>query len=117
MNTMSQLEDLTSHSYWPAVISIIVTRIISIFSHAASFSLSLLGLYGRVLHMRWLLPCYVIPYLSALFNETRQVLECAEANGAIPPENVYRTELDGYADLFLGTSVGSPSAHTPTQFR
>jgi hypothetical protein len=106
-------QGLIAGSYMPTIISLIVTYAIGTFS----FCLSLLGFYARVYHLRWLLPCYVIPPLSALLNETRQLLESVEADGAIPPENAYRTELDRYADFFLDTSVGSSSAHTPTQFR
>ena len=59
-----------------------------------SFCLSILGVYGLVLYLRYLLPHYVIPLLSALLNETRQLLDSAEALSAIPLESESRNQLD-----------------------
>jgi len=110
-NTMPQ--DPVAHPYLPRFIFLIATRIISIFS----ISLSLLGVYGRVLHIRCLLPRHIIQSLSALLDETQHLLDRAEAIGAIPPESVHRTQLYWYDFFFLCIwwSVSS-CAHTLTQF-
>ena len=55
--------------------------------------LSILGIYGLILYLRYLLPHYVVPLLSALLNETQQLLDRAEALNAIPLESEYRTKL------------------------
>jgi len=52
-----------------------------------SVCLSLLGIYGLVLNFRYLLPCYIIPVLSALLTSTRQLLNNAETISAIPYES------------------------------
>ena len=59
-----------------------------------SLSLSLLGIYGLILHFRYLFPRSIIPPLSALLNETRQLLDRAEEIGAVPPQSECRTHLD-----------------------
>jgi hypothetical protein len=59
-----------------------------------SFCLSLLGVYGLILYFRYLFPCYVIPPLSALLNETKQLLERAEEIGAVPPQSECRIHFD-----------------------
>ena len=56
-----------------------------------SFCLSVLGL---ILKFRYLLPRNAIPLLSAFLNETRQLLDHAEAIGAVPPQSDIRTRLD-----------------------
>ena len=58
------------------------------------FCLSILGVYGLVLYLRYLLPHYVIPLLYDLLNETRQLLGRAEALNAIPLESELKTQLD-----------------------
>ncbi len=64
-------------------------------------SLSILGIYGLILCLRYLIPYYAIPHLSARLKETRQLLDHAEAVNAIPPECEYRTSLDLYEDISL----------------
>jgi hypothetical protein len=59
-----------------------------------SFCLSLLGIYGLILPLRYLLPRNIIPLLSLLLNETTQLLDSAEAIGAIPSQNECRAHLD-----------------------
>jgi len=68
---------------------------------ALSLSLSILGIYGLALSLRYLIPCYIIPLLSARLNETQQLLSHAEAINAIPPESEHRTHLDLYEDFYL----------------
>ena len=68
---------------------------------ALSLSLSVLGIYGLVLSLRYLIPCYILPPLSARLKETQQLLNHAEAISAIPPESEHRTHLDLYEDLLF----------------
>jgi hypothetical protein len=79
---------------------------------ALNLSLSVLGFYGLVLSLRYLIPCYIIPFLSARLNETQQLFSHAEAINAIPPESEHRTHLDLYEDLHFDML----KAHTPIQF-
>ena len=88
-------QDPIPHYYLLTVVPLIVARVIGIFS----ISFSLLGIYGRVLHIRSLLPHYIVPFLCALLNETQRLLEHAEAAGAIGPDSVHRTQLEQY-DVF-----------------
>jgi len=64
-------------------------------------SLSILGIYGFILCLRYLIPSYVITLLSARLKEARKLLDHAEAINAIPPECEYRTNLDLYEDISL----------------
>ena len=68
---------------------------------ALSLSLSVLGIYGLVFSLRYLIPCYILPLLSARLNETQQLLNHAEAISAIPPESEHRTHLDLYEDILF----------------
>ena len=79
---------------------------------ALSLGLSVLGIYGLVFSLRYLIPCYIVRLLSARLNETQQLLSHAEAINAIPPESEHRTHLDRYEYLY---SDGL-SSHTPIQF-
>ena len=79
---------------------------------ALSLGLSVLGVYGLVFSLRYLIPCYIIPLLSARLNETQQLLSHAEAINAIPPESEHQTHLVRYEDLYFDML----SSHTPIQF-
>ena len=68
---------------------------------AFSFGLSVLGVYSLILSLRYLLPCYTIPCLSARLNETRQLLRYAEEINAVLPENQYQAPLHRYDFFFL----------------
>ena len=59
-----------------------------------SFSLSLLGIYGPVLLILYLLPRHVAPRLSAALDETYQLLRRAEEIGAVPLQSEYKCQLD-----------------------
>lgn len=61
-----------------------------------SFVLSLLGIYGLVLSLRYLIPRCFIPRLSAHLNEAQELLNRAEDMNAIPPQSEHRTDLDLY---------------------
>ena len=58
------------------------------------FCLSVVGIYGLILYLRYLLPRNAIPLLSTLLDETRQLLDRAEAISAVPPQSESRTRLD-----------------------
>ena len=58
------------------------------------FGLSLLGIYGPVLLILYLLPRNVTPRLSILLDETRQLLRRAEEIGAVPLQSEYKRRLD-----------------------
>ena len=66
-----------------------------------SLTLSFLGIYGLIISLRYLIPCYIIPFLSAHLDSTQQLLNHAEAINAIPPESEYRTHLDLYGNLYV----------------
>jgi hypothetical protein len=59
-----------------------------------SFSLSLLGIYGPILFLLYLLPRNVTPRLSTLLDETHQLLRRAEEIGAVPLQSEYKRQLD-----------------------
>src|SRR6266566_6028008 len=80
--------------------------------NAFSLGLSVLGIYGLVFALRYLIPCYIVPFLSARLNETQQLLGYAEAINAIQPESEHRTHLDLYEYLYFDRL----SSHTPIQF-
>jgi len=80
-----------------------------------SLTLSFLGFYGLVLSLRYLIPCYFIPFLSAHLNATQQLLDHAEAINAIPPESEYRTLFDLSANQFAAMRVESNLAWWPFQ--
>lgn len=72
------------------------------FIDTLSLTLSFLGIYGLVFSLRYLIPCYFIPLLSAQLNATQQLFNDAEAINAIPPESEYRTLLDLYDIASIG---------------
>jgi hypothetical protein len=82
------------------------------FFHVLSLSLSFLGVYDPDLSIRYLIPCYVIIFLSAHLNATQQLLDHAEAINAISPGSEYRTHLNWYEYPY----VDMLSSHTPMQF-
>ena len=59
-----------------------------------SFGLSLLGIYGPILLICYLLPRNLTPRLFTLLNETQQLLCRAEEIGAVPPQSEYKHHLD-----------------------
>jgi len=59
-----------------------------------SFCLSLLGIYGPILFVLYLLPRNVAPHLSTLLDEAQQLLRCAEETGAVLPQSQYKRRLD-----------------------
>ncbi|KAI0286089.1 hypothetical protein BGY98DRAFT_1183097 [Russula aff. rugulosa BPL654] len=82
---------------------------------AFSLGLSVLGIYGLVFSLRYLIPCYIVPLLSARLNETRQLLSHAEAINAIPPESEHQTHLDRSANQLAAMRLQSNRARGPFQ--
>jgi len=66
------------------------------------FCIKILGIaLGLVLYLRdAVLPCNIIPPLSALLDETKQLLHRAEVASAISPQSEHRTELDQSVNQF-----------------
>jgi len=60
------------------------------------FILSVLGAYSLVRNLRFLLPCNVIPLVSARLDKTVRILARAEADDALPNANEYRISLAMY---------------------
>jgi len=82
---------------------------------ALGFCLSLLGIYGLLLYLRYLLPRYATPSLSTLLNETLQHLRHAEVICAISPESEYKTQLDRLVNEFAMMRVESNRARGTSQ--
>ena len=66
------------------------------FTDILSFCFSILGLYGLVYYLRFLIPRNVLPYVSALLIEAEHLLDRAESTGVIPRSNDYRSALTSY---------------------
>jgi len=58
-----------------------------------SFYISLLGIYGPTLLIRYMLPRNVTPLLSTLLDETQQLLGRAEEISAVTPQSEYKYQL------------------------
>ena len=61
-----------------------------------SFCFSILGLYGLVYYLRFLIPRNLLPYVSAVLAEAEHLLDRAESTGVLPQPNVYRSTLKLY---------------------
>ena len=66
------------------------------FADILSFCLSILGLYGLIYYLRFLIPRNVIPYVSAVLTEAEHLLDHAESITVIPQSNDYRSALTLY---------------------
>jgi hypothetical protein len=66
------------------------------FTDILSFLFSILGLYGLVYYLRFLIPRDVLPYVSAVLTEVEHLLDCAESIGVIPQPNGHRPALTLY---------------------
>ena len=60
------------------------------------FCFSILGLYGLVYYLRFLIPRNVLPYVSAVLTDAERLLGRAESTGVIPRPNDYRSTLTLY---------------------
>ena len=61
-----------------------------------SFCISILGLYGLVYYLRFLIPRNVLPYVSTVLTEVEHLLDRAESTGVIPRQSDYRSALTLY---------------------
>jgi len=75
-----------------------------------SFALSLLGIYGPILLILYLLPRNLAPRLSTLLDETQQLLRHAEEVGAVPSQSEYKHHLGCLANQFATTRLESNQA-------
>jgi hypothetical protein len=66
------------------------------FTDIISFCFSILGLYGLVYYLRFLIPRNLLPYVSAVLTEAEDLLDRAESIGVIPQPNGYRSTLTLY---------------------
>src|SRR6266852_6978877 len=66
------------------------------FTDILSFCISILGLYGLVYYLRFLIPRNVLPHVSAALTEAEHSLDRAESTGVIPRPNDYRSALTSY---------------------
>ena len=82
------------------------------FTDILSFCISILGLYGLVYYLRFLIPRNVLPYVSAVLTEVEHLLDRAESTGVIPRQNDYRTALTLYEAI-----VPLPTDHHLTDQR
>ena len=62
------------------------------FTDILSFCFSILGLYGLVYYLRFLISRNVLPYVSAGLTEAECLLDRAESTGVIPQPNGYRSD-------------------------
>src|SRR6266576_4632793 len=73
------------------------------FTDILSFCFSILGLYGLVYYLRFLIPRNLLPYVSAVLTEAEHLLGRAESIGVIPQPNDYRLALTLYEAFSLPT--------------
>ena len=66
------------------------------FTDILSFCFSILGLYGLVYYLRFLLPRNLLSYASTVLTEAEHLLDRAESTGVIPQPNDYRSALTSY---------------------
>jgi hypothetical protein len=69
------------------------------FTDILNFCFSILGLYGLVYYLRFLIPRNVLPIASAVLTEAEHSLDRAESTGAIPQSNVHRSALTSYETI------------------
>ncbi|KAF8501516.1 hypothetical protein F5888DRAFT_1238859 [Russula emetica] len=80
------------------------------FTDILSFCFSILGLYGLVYFLRFLIPRNLLPYVSAVLTEAVHLLDRAESTGVIPRPNDYRSALTYYSNQFLRIRMESHRA-------
>jgi hypothetical protein len=66
------------------------------FTDILSFCFSILGLYGLLYYLRFLIPRNLLPYVSAVLTEAEHLLDRAESTGVILQPNDYRLALTSY---------------------
>ncbi len=78
------------------------------FTDILRFCFSILGLYGLVHYLRFLIPRNVLPHASAVLTEAEHLLDRAESTGVFPQPNDYRSALTLYDALILLPNEPSP---------
>jgi hypothetical protein len=68
---------------------------------------SIVGLYGLIFHVRFLVPCYCVPSVSALLYDTQRLLTHAETLNAIPGASEIRMDLEMYGRYLCLQNVTS----------
>ena len=76
-----------------------------------SLCLSILGIYGLVLYLRFLLPRNVVPCVAEKLSEALEVLDHAESIGVIPQMSEYRTTLAMYEAVVTACLFGAHVDH------
>ena len=76
------------------------------FTDILSFCFSILGLYGLVYYLRFLIPHNVLPYVSSVLTDAERLLGRAESTGVIPRPNDYRSALTLYKAVMLLSTDG-----------
>jgi hypothetical protein len=76
------------------------------FTDILSFCFSILGLYGLVYYLRFLIPRNVLPYVSSVLTDADRLLGRAESTGVIPRPNDYRSALTLYKAVMLLSTDG-----------
>ena len=71
------------------------------FTDILSSCFSILGLYGLVNYLRFLIPRNNLPLVSAVLAEADHLLDRAESTSAIPQPNDYRPDLTSYEAVML----------------
>ena len=66
------------------------------FTDILSFCFSILGLYGLVYYLRFLIPRNLLPCVLTVLTEAEHLLDRAESTGVIPRPNDYRLALASY---------------------
>jgi hypothetical protein len=66
------------------------------FADILGFCFSILGLYGLVYYLRFLMPRNLLPHALAVLTEAEHLLDRAESTGVIPRPNDYRSALTLY---------------------
>ena len=69
------------------------------FTDILSFCFSILGLYGLVYYLRFLIPRNFLSYVSAVLTEAEHLLDRAESTDVIPQSNDYRSALTLYESV------------------
>jgi hypothetical protein len=85
------------------------------FTDILSFCFSILGLYGLVYYLRFLIPRNLLPYVSALLTEAIHSLDRAESTAVIPRPNDYRSALTLYeavVPLSMGGHLTNPHSYS-----
>ena len=74
------------------------------FTDILSFCFSILGLYGLVYYLRFLIPRITLPHVLVVLTEAEHLLDRAESISIIPQPNDYRSALTSYEAVMPPTN-------------